>query len=379
MLHRENPALTKIIGSKVESSILDAIAASFCVIDRNGDYIVINDIAAKRISGILNAQLVDQVGWESCKLAMEKGERIMVEEFFEGKWYLAVKQPLFDHEKCVGVMVLSFDITARKQEQEKITQLAQAKTAILHEKASNLQMLSHYLTQELSHAFNNVKNRVDALQFSMPLIGNVAVGMKVTKIRRHQLLGVIDTIWLMKKALDSAAKLCDITSVNLRMAKIRKDKFTICSIADALCIAIRDYPFQECEGKLLHCDFGQAFYFHGIEVYATHVFINLLKNSLNAIKTANRGEIWIKFITCEVDPKSKKQRFHRVMVKDTAAGISQDFMPKLFMPFTSCGDGMGLGLAFCKTVMQSFGGDITCDSQLGKYAEFTLWFPVGGF
>ncbi|KAB2836175.1 MAG: ATP-binding protein, partial [Caedimonadaceae bacterium] len=35
----------------------------------------------------------------------------------------------------------------------------------------------------------------------------------------------------------------------------------------------------------------------------------------------------------------------------------------------------GIGLAFCKSVMKSLGGDITCTSQYGEYTEFILTFP----
>jgi len=38
--------------------------------------------------------------------------------------------------------------------------------------------------------------------------------------------------------------------------------------------------------------------------------------------------------------------------------------------------GTGIGLAFCRSVMESFGGTIDCKSQLGEYTEFTLAFPL---
>lgn len=379
MAYQTGSKIMQLAKDEVVSSILDAIGVSFYVIDAHGNYVIINDIATRKISGILNAELVDKKIWENCRRAMESGEKIIAEEFFEGQWYLSIKQPLFDNEQCVGVMVLNIDITTQKKGQENVVQLAKEKMAALNEKANNLQLLSHCLTRELSNAFNSVKNRIDTLQVNVPLIGNVAVGMKITKMRRHQLFGMIDMMKLVKKALDSATTLFEITSMNLRMAKIRKDKFAMCSIAEALRIAIRDYPFQEGEGRLLHCDFCHDFHFYGIEIYVTHIFINLFKNAFRAIKTANHGEIFVTFAECELDFTSKKKRLHKVIVKDTAAGIPKDFMPKLFMPFASRNDGMGLGLAFCKNVMRSFGGDISCASQVGKCTEFTLSFLVGGY
>ncbi|WP_410521703.1 ATP-binding protein [Candidatus Tisiphia endosymbiont of Oplodontha viridula] len=46
------------------------------------------------------------------------------------------------------------------------------------------------------------------------------------------------------------------------------------------------------------------------------------------------------------------------------------------MPFyTRRANGIGLGLSFCKKIMLSFGGDISCISEEGQYTEFQLNFP----
>jgi len=52
-------------------------------------------------------------------------------------------------------------------------------------------------------------------------------------------------------------------------------------------------------------------------------------------------------------------------------------LPKIFTHFsTTRKGGSGMGLAFCKMVMQEYGGDITCESELGKYTRFILTFPA---
>jgi CheY-like chemotaxis protein len=50
----------------------------------------------------------------------------------------------------------------------------------------------------------------------------------------------------------------------------------------------------------------------------------------------------------------------------------------LFEPFRSVGKsgGTGLGLAYCKRVMQAFGGSIRCNSAPGQFTEFTMHFPA---
>jgi len=360
------------------TSMLDAFEVCFYIIDTEGNYIFLNDTATKYISGVLNARIVNRIAWEDCKEVMREGERVMREEFLNDQWQLAIKQPLFDGEICIGIMVLSFEITELKNNQEKIVQFTKEEKNIFHEKASNLQLFSYYLVEELNTIISGIKNKMDVLQFSLPLLGDVAVGVKVTKARRHQLLNIIDALKSLKNTIDSSVILLDFMQTDFQLAKIGKEQFTMCSIAEILRLAIRDYPFQADEEKLLHCDWQHDFYFAGVEIYLIHVFINLLKNALSAIKAAKRGEVFVSFTEPSVFLDNQEKKFYRVIIKDTALGISRDLQDKLFLPFASdCGQ-TGLGLAFCKNVMQALGGDITCDSQLGKYTEFTLWFPVGG-
>lgn len=65
--------------------------------------------------------------------------------------------------------------------------------------------------------------------------------------------------------------------------------------------------------------------------------------------------------------------------RDTATGIPKDFVDKIFDQFETKKNlhgGTGLGLAFCKMVMETcYKGSITCNSEEGKYTEFVLSFP----
>lgn len=66
-------------------------------------------------------------------------------------------------------------------------------------------------------------------------------------------------------------------------------------------------------------------------------------------------------------------------VRDTGCGIPTHHMPRIFEDFYSSKTsrtGTGLGLSFCKKVMESFGGSIRCHSEEGVYTEFILSFPL---
>jgi two-component system sensor histidine kinase PhcS len=107
-----------------------------------------------------------------------------------------------------------------------------------------------------------------------------------------------------------------------------------------------------------------------------HVFVNLIQNSLDALrnKPFNNGErptIWIE--------GRVEQGSSYLIVRDNGPGIDQGHLDKIFDPFFTTkevGEGMGLGLSICYRIMQESRGRISVRTEVGKFCEFTLEFPV---
>jgi len=79
-------------------------------------------------------------------------------------------------------------------------------------------------------------------------------------------------------------------------------------------------------------------------------------------------------VTIEIRSDSK---FNKVNISDNGPGIEPKKLSKLFESFYTSGnkDGTGLGLSYCNGVMQSFGGDVICESTVGKGTRFSLVLP----
>ncbi|MCJ1313414.1 hypothetical protein MMC25_007092 [Agyrium rufum] len=82
---------------------------------------------------------------------------------------------------------------------------------------------------------------------------------------------------------------------------------------------------------------------------------------LNAIKFTEKGVIRLE------GTLSPKNRYLVLTITDTGTGIPQDFLPRLFRPFTQedgsitrPNEGLGLGLLVAKGVARRIGGDLTC-------------------
>ena len=64
-------------------------------------------------------------------------------------------------------------------------------------------------------------------------------------------------------------------------------------------------------------------------------------------------------------------------ITDTGVGIPPEHLDKIFEPlFTTKTNGIGLGLAISKSLLEANGGRIEVDSQIGGGAVFRLYLPV---
>jgi two-component system NtrC family sensor kinase len=105
------------------------------------------------------------------------------------------------------------------------------------------------------------------------------------------------------------------------------------------------------------------------EAQVRQIFLNLLMNSLQAGHEGGhiRCRTWL----------SDGRAF--AAVADDGAGIDSADQMKIFEPFFSkkaMGQGTGLGLFICKSIISGWGGGIEVDSRVGHGATFTLWVPI---
>jgi signal transduction histidine kinase len=99
------------------------------------------------------------------------------------------------------------------------------------------------------------------------------------------------------------------------------------------------------------------------------VVTNLVKNGIQAMPTDKE------------DPQIKVRVFTednmvKITVEDNGSGIAEETKARVFEPkFTTKSSGMGLGLAMVKNIVETFKGNITFTSELGKGTVFTVTFP----
>lgn len=104
----------------------------------------------------------------------------------------------------------------------------------------------------------------------------------------------------------------------------------------------------------------------GDESKLRRVFVNLLKNSLEAVREEGAIDVRI----------GERDSMVTVEFTDTGSGIPPEDLEHIFQPYFSTRDrGYGLGLSIAKNIVDEMNGMIVVESTVGKGTRFTVEFP----
>jgi signal transduction histidine kinase len=113
---------------------------------------------------------------------------------------------------------------------------------------------------------------------------------------------------------------------------------------------------------------------------ATRLRKVLLNLMLNAVKFTDEGAVQIR-AKCQTEEDDKV--FVRFEVEDQGIGIPEPSKHRLFQPFVQIDgsttrkyEGLGLGLAISKTLIEQMGGHIGCESSPGQGSTFFCTVPL---
>jgi len=172
-----------------------------------------------------------------------------------------------------------------------------------------------------------------------------------------------------------------IASEFSRFAKMPQRQYERCSVNELLLDTVHLFEQSETTEKK-EVDFELNFSDNIPEILADkeelrRVFINIVRNGIQAIHTAVSDQA-----------TSRKGKVHiqttlengsvRITISDNGCGIPDEIKDRLFEPnFSTKTDGMGLGLAISKKIIDDLNGRIEIASQVGKGTEVKIVLPIG--
>ncbi len=166
----------------------------------------------------------------------------------------------------------------------------------------------------------------------------------------------------------------DLQMMNARFMQLPPTKQLI-SATGLMNKVVTQYPFSsQNEENCVEITIHEDFLFYGSERQYLQVLNNLLKNALFSLKAA-QSRFPAGALSIDVGTRSG---LGRISFIDKGVGISAIDLPHVFEPFfsTSQETGHGLGLAYCKQVVEASHGKISVASEPGKGAVFTINVPL---
>ncbi|NNM58555.1 MAG: PAS domain-containing protein [Legionellales bacterium] len=347
-----------------------------------------DDVIGKTDYDLFSADIADELRKNDLEV-MSTGKEMVKEEVFtlpngETLILLSTKKPLRNQAgELIGVVGNTVDITqlkrAEEREREAFLQAAEERSkadaevvlrqavmvfagSIAHD--LRVPLTSIMLTTDLVN--NKLIKLINYCQEQFALYHNISNNIEIdlehiqhfpSKIKKI----IVEMNEFISVTLKSIGKL--VTN------SLNKEDFVLCEAEAILMNVLAQYPFHQDERKLIQIGEINNFSFLGCPILFCRILFNIFNNALQQITANKGGEIYISMENID--------EYNVLKIKDTAGGVPPEIIEHLFDGYHSNKKGgTGVGLAFCKLTMQSFGGDISCHSVFGEYIEFVLTFPT---
>lgn len=120
-------------------------------------------------------------------------------------------------------------------------------------------------------------------------------------------------------------------------------------------------------GVEVNCNSLEDVYINGDYSRLKQVFVNILKNSCEAIDKEGVIDINV----------CKKKKYVYISIKDNGSGMNEEELSKMEQLFyTSKEKGCGVGVALSKEIIRLHNGELSYSSVLGEYTEAKIKLPI---
>jgi PAS domain S-box-containing protein len=385
VLHQDITERTRSEGEMLRQrqflrEVIDASPNVIFAKSRDGRYTLANRSMAElygfsvdAIEGMSDFELVDrdeaQKFIESDKQIIETGRTYFNAEGShtdpatgQVKYFQTVKKPLLDQQGQVeAILGVAWDITERKRAEEKSMRLQ--RQLLQSQKMEAIGQLAAGIAHDLNNALAAVVGHLQLLKLgaadaakSEHSIDTALTGCKRATSLIEQLLGF------------SRQGKYNTTTVSLERVARETIDFLRKVLGAEIEIVIEP-PSKE-------------LFVIGDASQIQQALTNLIINAKQAMPSG--GRITFRFGVKQVDrperfnPSALPGSFCVVSVEDTGTGIAPENVDKVFDPFFTTktqSNGTGLGLSTVYGMLQSHGGWVELESELGRGSEFLLFFP----
>jgi signal transduction histidine kinase/CheY-like chemotaxis protein len=264
--------------------------------------------------------------------------------------------PILHAERALGAVLVLHDVTAQRRRDEQL-----ALTDRLSSLGTLVASVAHEINNPLAYTLGNLSLAVGDL-------ARLSEGLSDAPLREaleHVIKG-------LREAEEGAGRVAN-TVKELRVFG-RMEERSQRSVDPRACV---DWALRLTGNQLLHqarlsTDLRDVPNVNANELKLSQVVVNLLTNASQAM-TGERQDNEVRVATW-----TDEQGGAVIEVEDNGRGMSEEVRLAIFEPFfttKAVGHGTGLGLSICQGIIESFGGEITVESAVGKGSRFRVRLP----
>jgi PAS domain S-box-containing protein len=349
-------------------SLVDNLPQMIFVKDVNSVYVACNSLYAKSL-GILAEEIVGKTDYDFYPETLANKYRAYDKailtggraESFEETRLLNGKEAIVHAAKAifkdaqgrvVGVLGVLTDITEQKKYEEIRADMERdGRLNLAKEMASGL---AHELSQPLAA----ISNYLVSCQRRMAESGEwdrdkLRKAIELALAQSERASGIISHIKGLVKSQGYEHSWLNVNQLVESTLVFLEDEVSRCDITVKINLSTIS-PVMACKVEIVQ------------------VLLNLYKNAIEAMRSCPVRVLSVATGMTESGEIS-------VTVSDTGRGIAPDKMDSVFNPFyTSKNDGLGLGLAICRSFVDNHGGRIRVESGVGSGALFCFTLPLQG-
>jgi PAS domain S-box-containing protein len=270
-------------------------------------------------------------------------------------------RPVFDAEgQFRGYRGTGTDVTALIRAQEEHERLRQLESDLAHMNRVSMMgelaaSLSHEIAQPIGSARNNARAALNFLGMQPPDLSEVGEALNCV---------VGDT--------DRAGKIVGRIRDHIKKTHPRKERFDLNeAVNEVLLLAQSAITENEVSVRTRLAEGPLAAY--GDRVQLQQVVLNLVLNAVEAMASVEaRARLLL------ISTEQNRADEVLVAIRDTGPGIEPDHLERIFEAFyTTKSDGVGMGLAICRSIITAQGGRIWAETKKPRGAVFLFTLPNG--
>lgn len=213
-----------------------------------------------------------------------------------------------------------------------------------------------------------------AHELSQPLTAINALSSALVKLFEADAASIAETRDTLREISGQARRARDIV-IRLRDF-VRKSElqFTAVDLNDTIRTVLRLANVESRHrGMTVQLDLAEGLPEVGADrVLIEQVLLNLVRNAVDAMETLAPAKQHLRLCSAALGDETI-----RVTVADSGPGLPEEYLPDLFQPFfTTKTDGMGMGLAITRSIIEAHGGAIEAEQNPGGGARFRFTLPT---